>query len=98
MIGKIMTPTLLGLEGALIEFEAKFNQKPEFPDEAFRAATKIFFSALGEKMFELQQDEKMSQKDCLKMAENCGNELRKLIKTFTNIDSHNFYQTERKTH
>jgi hypothetical protein len=34
--------------------------------------------------------DKMDKKNRMKMANNCGLELRKLIHTFTGLDTHNF--------
>lgn len=86
MIGEKISPILVNLEIALIEFE-EHAVKPNYTREGFRAALHIFMSALMDKMFELQQEEKMPMEDALNMAESAGFELSKLIKVYTNIDT-----------
>ena len=92
MIGKKISPILEEIEATLLEFEAFNGDKPNYTDDGFRAAVRIFSSALVDKMFELQSDEKMDMQDCLNMAEKVGEDVRKLIKTYTNIDTHDFYK------
>jgi len=62
--------------------------KPNFSDDALLDATLIFQTVLFDKVHDLQTDEKMKIKYGLEMAESLGNELRKLIKTYTNLDTH----------
>lgn len=90
--GKLLTPTLVEIEDALWEFDLARKEKPNYPDEALRASIKIFMSILVDKMWELQCYEKMSMKDKMNMAQKAGEDLRKLIKTYTDIDTHNFYK------
>lgn len=92
MIGKKLSPILVEIENTLWEFEANSGMKPEFTDEAFMAATKIFMSILMDKMWNLQTNENISNDDRIKMAENAGNEIRQLIKTYTGMDTHDFYK------
>lgn len=65
--------------------------KPCFPDTALRTATYIFMSVMLDKMYDLQRKENLDLTDKENMTEVLGNEIRRLIKTFTNIDSHEFY-------
>ena len=60
--------------------------------DGFRSATKIFMSVLMDKIWELQSDEKIDMKDRMDMVEQCGKDVRKLIKTYTNIDTHELYK------
>jgi hypothetical protein len=92
MIGKKISPILEEIEDTLWEFEANNGQKPEFTIEGFRAATKIFMSVLMDKIWELQEDEKFIMPDRENMAQKAGEDVRKLIKTYTGIDCHDLYK------
>lgn len=94
MIGKKISPILNDIEEMLWEFEANKGIKPEYSMEGFRAATKIFMSVLMDKIWELQADEKIDMEDRIKMVEKAGQDVRSLIKTYTNLDSHDFYKDE----
>jgi hypothetical protein len=63
------------------------KHKPNFSNDALIDATLIFQTVLFDKVHELQIDEKMKLKHGLEMAESLGNELRKLIKVYTNLDT-----------
>jgi hypothetical protein len=91
MIGKILSPTLIEIETALIEFELSSNTKPEYSNEGFRAAIKIFMSAFMDKMFDLQKNEDLDMEDRINMAETAGKEIRNFIKVYTNIDTYELY-------
>ncbi len=93
MIGKKLSPVLVEIEDTLWEFEAGRGIKPEFSSDGFRAATKIFMSALMDKIWELQVSEKLDIEDRMKMVEKCGADVRALVKTYTNIDTHEMYNT-----
>ena len=51
-------------------------------------ATIIFQTALMDKMFDNQDYDEMDIDDRMKMTESCGLELRKLIHTYTGLDTH----------
>lgn len=91
MIGKILSPTLIEIETALIEFELSSNTKPEYSNEGFRAAIKIFMSAFMDKMFDLQKNEDLDMEDRINMAETAGKEIRNFIKVYTDIDTYELY-------
>jgi hypothetical protein len=91
MVGKEMSPILIDLETALWNFEENDGGKPEYTDEGFRASIKIFMSALMDKMYDLQKKENIDQADREAMATQVGLDLRDLIKTYTNIDTHKLY-------
>ncbi len=63
------------------------GNKPNFSNDALLDATFIFQTVLFDKVHDLQTDEKMKLKHGLEMAESLGNELRKLIKVYTNLDT-----------
>lgn len=93
MIGKRLSPILVEIEDALWEYEANTDSVPGFTDEGFRAAVKIFSCAFMERVYNLQQSEKMQTEDAMKMAYKAGCAVRKLIKTYANIDTTEFYET-----
>jgi len=92
MIGKKLSPILSEIESALIEYELNINRPPEYTDEGFRASVKIFLSVMLDKMWKLQEDEGIDIDTRADMAEKLGNELRNIIRVYTNIDTHNLYK------
>jgi len=90
-IGSKLTPILVNVENTLLEFEAYKGIKPNFDKAALRAATKIFSSVIMDKIWELQESENMDMIDRENMAFSCGNDIRKLIKTYLGIESRDFY-------
>jgi hypothetical protein len=91
MIGKKISPVLVEIENALWEFEANANLKPQYTDDGFRAALKIFMSAFLDKIFDLQNDEGTELIDRCNMAQKAGEDVRKIIKIYTNIDTCTLY-------
>ena len=79
------------IEEGLWEFES-YGDRPEYTIEGFRAGIKIFMSILMDKMWELQENEEMSQEDRENMAIKLGNDIRKLIKTYTDINTIDLYK------
>lgn len=61
--------------------------KPNFSNNALIDATFIFQTVLFDKIHNLQQDEKMKLKYAIEMAESCGKDVRKLIHTYTGLDT-----------
>jgi hypothetical protein len=92
MIGKKISPVLVEIEEALLDFEVADGGKPNYTKEGFRSATKIFMSVLMDKMYEKQAEELISEKDRLKMAEEAGGAIRKLVKFYTGIDTFDLYK------
>lgn len=90
-IGQKLSPVLIEIEDTLWEYEAFNGAPPGYTIEGFRATTKIFFSALMDKMWDLQQKENMPMEDRLAMAEKVGNTIKDIIKTYTDIDCHKLY-------
>lgn len=76
------------LESIATNFLNNYEQKPQFSKRDFMNAVIIFQGALMDKMYDLQNDEKMEQEDRFKMATSCGLDLRKLIYTYTGLDTH----------
>ena len=92
MIGKKISPILSEIELALIEFEINVAKPPEYTDEGFRASVKIFLSVMLDKMWKLQEDEGIDINTRADMAKKLGNELRNIIRVYTNIDTHSLYK------
>jgi len=92
MIGKKLSPILSEIEDTLWEFELNSRIKPEYTIDGFRAGIKIFMSVLMDKIWELQSDEKMDIQDRINMVEKVGQDVRKLVKTYTDIDTHDLYK------
>jgi len=90
-IGEKLSPILIEIEKTIWEHDYYRQSKPNFSNEAFRAAIKIFMTILMDKMWDLQCDENMSIEDKSNMAQKAGEDLRKLVKIYTNIDTHNLY-------
>ena len=63
----------------------------KFTKEGFRAAIKIFSSAMLDSIWNLQESEELSIDDRIKMAESFGNKIRELVKTYANIDTRELY-------
>jgi len=88
-LGKKLSPILSEIEDTLLE---NYETKPGFDDEGFRASIYIFQSVLLDKMWELQEKENLSIEIRGEMAATCGEAIRSLVKTFTDIDTHNLYK------
>jgi hypothetical protein len=61
---------------------------PNYSNRDFMNAVLIFQHSLMAKMWELQRAEKMPMDVSAEMANKCGENLRKLIKTYTDLDMH----------
>jgi len=88
MIGEQLKPIYLSIENMLL---ANYETKPDFDQETFRAAIYIFQSALMDKLFDLQDKENMTMQNREDMATKCGEDLRDLVKKYTNIDTHKLF-------
>jgi hypothetical protein len=92
MIGKKLSPILSEIESTLIEYELNVAKPPEYTNEGFRAAIKIFLSVMLDKMWKLQEDEGIDIDTRADMAEKLGNEIRNIVRVYTNIDTHSLYK------
>lgn len=71
--------------------DAKVNEnKINYTNREFMNTVIIFQSALMDKLWDNMEFDKMDKEKRMKMATNCGLELRKLIHTFTGLDTHKF--------
>lgn len=91
-IGKRLSPILESIEDALWEWEYHDGRTPDYTDEGFRGAVKIFMSAMMDKMWKLQQIESFDFKDRVSMVEKCGDDIRNLVKVYTDIDTQKLYE------
>ena len=66
-----------------------YGHKPEHTDRGFANILFIFIQAMMDKMWDMQELDGMDIESREIMAESLGNELRKLVKTYTGIDSKN---------
>lgn len=64
------------------------NTKPNLSNRDFMNCLLIFQFALMDKLYEVQEYDNMPLKQRELMAEKCGNDLRDLIYTYTNLDTH----------
>jgi hypothetical protein len=76
------------LEIIATEILNNIDDKPNYNNRDFMNALIIFQSALMDKMYDNQDYDKMNVSERYKMAESCGNQLHKLIHTFTGLDTH----------
>lgn len=87
-LGTQFSPILEEIADALLE---NYETKPEFTLEGFKAALYIFQSALMDKMYTLQTNEDIPNEIKMDMALKLGGDLRDLVKTYCNIDTHELY-------
>lgn len=62
--------------------------KPNYTNRDFINCLIIFQSALMDKMYDYQKDSRMDIEQAIEMAIKCGSDLRKLIHTYTGLDTH----------
>lgn len=91
-IGEKISGVLVEIEDTLWEFEANVGTKPDYTLDGFRGATKIFMSVIMDKIWELQAKEEISMEDRSKMVKKCGEDVRQLVKIYTNIDTFDLYK------
>lgn len=71
----------------LVDYNASIQGTFGITDRAFLSTTYIMTTACMERMWDLQENENISQKDREEMAQAFGTELRLLIKKFTSVDT-----------
>lgn len=62
--------------------------KPNYSDNALLNATLIFQSVFMDKVFDCMQRDGISHEDQLKMVQSAGEEIRRVIHTYTGLDTH----------
>ena len=90
-LGREISPILNNIEEILWETEAAELGLPEFTNEGFRSATKIFMAALMEQIYKKARKEKTDQKSIELVAEMTGKEIRKIILSTTGINPPDWY-------
>jgi len=63
-------------------------EKPNYSNRDFLNTIFIFQTALMDKLFDNQEYDNMDIEDRKNMVMQCGTDLRKLIHTFTGLDTH----------
>lgn len=91
-IGQRLSPIISEIEDTLLEYEVSFGYKPEFTEAGFRGAIKIFAAVLMDKMYSLQEVENIPFDDRTSMATKLGEDIRKLVKVYTDIDTYDMYK------
>jgi len=86
--GKIMSPILLDVEVAVAEYGKIVGSKPNYEKYALRSAINIFVSVLMDRVWELQEKEEMDIETRNKMAKSCGEEIRRIVKIYTDLDTY----------
>lgn len=98
MIGEKLSPVLEQIEEALWEFEINCpHDKPEYTTNGFKAAIKIFMSAMQDKMYENMEVKNMPQEEANLEAFQLGTEIRELILKHTGIDTIDLYSEKQTT-
>lgn len=92
MIGERLSPVLCEIESALWEFEEQNLGNPEFTKGGFRAILKIFMCGIMDKMWEMQLAEEIDMNIRGEMARKCGEEVRKIVKVYTGIETIDLYK------
>ena len=64
------------------------SEKPNYSNRDFLNTIFIFQNALMDKVFDNQERDNMDFEDRKNMVTQCGKDLRKLIHTFTGLDTH----------
>ena len=91
-LGQNLSQILKEISDTIWEFDFREVGPPMYQDEAVEAACKIFMSVMTDKMWSLQKYENVPMDIRGDMAHKLGSELRRLVKTYTNIDTHDLYK------
>jgi hypothetical protein len=86
--GEKLAPILEDLQRAINSFDVIVKDKPCYPNSAVYSSAAIFISVIMDKMYDLMEREDMPITDKLKMAEQCGKDIHRIIKVYTDIDVH----------
>ena len=94
MFGDKMSKVFEDIEETLWEIDAATLGPQNYTDKGFRGAVKIFSSVIMDRMWVLQEKEKMDLETRKAMAVKAGESIRNLIKVYTDIDPVNMYKEE----
>lgn len=95
-IGERLSPILVEIEETLWEHEATLATKPEYTLAGFRAAAKIFMSAMMDYTYSRNAAIGMNMGQMTADVENLGKEVRGIILKYTGIDSVKLYNSDEK--
>lgn len=84
---KVDTKQLELLATQQLNISSTNSKKPNYSNRDFMNALILFQSVLTDKMYDQQEYDKMEIKDRLDMGDSCGEDLRKLIHTYTGLDT-----------
>jgi hypothetical protein len=73
---------------SILNQNAEGATKPNYSNRDFMNTLIIFQTALMDKIYDNQDYDKMDLKNRSEMANKCGLDLRKLIHTYTGLDTH----------
>lgn len=90
-LGERLSKILVEVENAMWQHEFSKLTPIDISDDGFRAAVKIFATALLSRQWELQEKESFDLQDREAMSEECGKDIRRIVKIYTDIDTHSFY-------
>jgi hypothetical protein len=77
-------PILKELAAGMLETA---ETKPNFSNDAFIDAVLIFQTVFTDKIFDCMQQDRIYHEEQIKMIQAAGDQLRKLIHTFTGLDT-----------
>ena len=77
------------LEALAMEFLKTGETRQKLSNRDFMNCVIVFQFGIMNKMFDLQEKEEMDFDNRAEMVTNCGAEISKLVKTYTDIDTHN---------
>ena len=77
------------LEALAMEILKTGETRQKLSNRDFMNCVIVFQFGIMNKMFDLQEKEKMDFDDREKMVTNCGLKIHELVKTYTDIDTHN---------
>lgn len=97
LIGQELSEMLCEIESLLLELEEKIGEPPGVTLDGFRAGVKIASSVMFDKMWELQERERMPLDSRIEMVNKFGEEFKDLIFTYTGIDTHELYALKKST-
>ena len=90
--GEKLSPVLVEIETAIWEHDAMDGDAPQYTNDGFRAACEIFISAISDRMFANDAALGCSLEYMAEHAKIVGNEIRRLVREHTNIDTYNLYK------
>ena len=91
MIGENLSPILEEIEYALWDFEAQEIGQPNFTDNGFRAAIKIFMAAMMDRTYSLQSTKGLTLEQRGEEVIKLGNQIKDIVKTYTGVDTLKMY-------